>query len=174
LQSAIPPTILLPSNRPFGTAIGSAVHLPQWITSGTEGYIDDLATATLANNKNQNQVNRAQAAVLMALHLQFRPHAGDAKPIKRPETASTCKLLGEGGMAETIIFLGWQINTRSLQISLPEEKTKAWSSSIENIIKSNRPITYQTLATLVGRINHVAFIILQARHFINRIRRDEE
>jgi hypothetical protein len=175
LQSAMPPTVRLPmpSDTPSGAAIHSAVHLPQWITSGTEGYIDDLATATLANDTNQDQVDRAQAAVLMALHLQFRPHAGYAEPIRRPETASTRKLLGEGGMAETIIFLGWQINTRSLQISLPEEKAKAWSSSMENIIKSNKPITYQTLATLVGRINHIAFIIPQARHFINRIRQDE-
>jgi hypothetical protein len=77
-------------------------------------------------------------------------------------------------MAELIIFLGWLLNTRAFMIALPKEKAKAWSESIRRLIDKICPIHYQELATLVGRINHVAYIIPQARHFINRIRKDEQ
>ena len=109
----------------------------------------------------------------MALHLQFRPHAGDKEPISRPNTASDRKLLAEGGLAEEITFLGWTINTRTFQISLPHEKATAWSDSITKLSKRTDKITHQELMTLIGRINHVGFIIPQARHFINRLRREE-
>jgi hypothetical protein len=77
-------------------------------------------------------------------------------------------------MAEQIIYLGWKICTRTLTISLPPEKVKAWSSSIKRIIKAKTKIDYATIATTVGRLNHVAHIIPQARHFLNRLRKDEE
>ncbi|KAL7504543.1 hypothetical protein ACHAXN_002172, partial [Cyclotella atomus] len=119
LQDSIPKTELLPPDLPFGEALEADVVLPPDLDSGTEGYIDDLATATLSTPTNQDKVRRAQMAVLMALHLQFRPHSGKLEPIKRPQTASVRKLQAEGGLAETITYLGWLINTRSLTISLP-------------------------------------------------------
>jgi hypothetical protein len=42
------------------------------------------------------------------------------------------------------------------------------------LIKSNTKIDHATLATTVGRLNHVAHIIPQGRHFLNRIRNDEQ
>ena len=173
IHKAVPETKLLPDDIPFGQALESDLDLPADQTAGTEGYIDDLATAVLASESNMDQVNRAKFAVLMALHLQFRPHSGTDEPIKRPEAASERKLQAEGGLVESITFLGWTIDTRKFTISLPAEKAKAWSSSIESLISYTNKVAHQTLATLVGRLNHVAFIIPQARHFINRIRRDE-
>lgn len=174
LQEKIPPTVLLDRHIPFGEALEADVKIPADITAGTDSYIDDIATATLATQHNLPQVARAKAAVLMALHLQFRPHAGDHEPIKRPDAASVRKLMAEGSLAETIIFLGWQINTRSFKISLPEDKATAWSNSIKELLNKNGKVAHSTLATLVGRLNHVAYIIPQARHFMNRIRRTEE
>ena len=174
IKSAVPDTKILPMDIPFGEALEADVNLPQNQTAGTEGYIDDLATAVLVSESNKEQVERAKSAVLMALHLQFRPHGGNKEPIKRPEAASERKLQAEGGLTEVITFLGWTINTRDFTICLPVEKAKAWSKAIKSHIESKSKITHQTLATLVGRINHVAYIIPQARHFINRIRRDEQ
>jgi hypothetical protein len=157
LQHIIPPTKYLDDNTPFGIALKADVTLDPNMQSGTEGYIDDLGTAVLDTEDTKSLVERATSAVLMALHLQFRPHAGDLEPILRPETASHRKLLGEGGMAELIIFLGWLLHTRAFMIALPKEKAKAWSDSIKGIIDKTNPIHYQELATLVGRINHVAY-----------------
>eukprot|EP00956_Cyclotella_meneghiniana_P041032 scaffold212472_cov70-Cyclotella_meneghiniana.AAC.2 len=173
IHLAVPETKLLPHDIPFGAALEADVSLPEDQTAGTEGYIDDLATAVLVTKDNLAQVERAKSAVLMALHLQFRPHKGSEEPIKRPEAASERKLQAEGGLTEIITFLGWSINTRRFTIALPIEKAKAWSRAIESAIHSNAKLTHQTLATLVGRVNHVAYIIPQARHFINRIRKDE-
>jgi hypothetical protein len=86
----------------------------------------------------------------MALHLIFQPHAGNSEPIERPNAASIRKLMAEGQMAEQMIFLGWEIDTRRLQITLPKEKAQAWSKSIKLLTQSNSPVTYQSLATLVG------------------------
>jgi hypothetical protein len=98
------------------------------------------------------------------------------EPIERPQAASVRKLQTKGGLAETITYLGWTINTRALTIALPIEKAKAWTDSITKMSaqRSPIPIQHQQLATLVGRLNHVGFIIPQARHFINRIRRAEQ
>ena len=174
INSAIPDTQILPADINFGEALEADVDLPHEQTAGTEGYIDDLATAVLVSDSNMDQVKRAKSAVLMALHLQFRPHGGDDEPIKRPEAASERKLQAEGYLTEIITFLGWTINTREFTICLPTEKAKAWSKAIKSLIDTKAKITHQTLATLVGRINHVAFIIPQARHFINNIRKCEQ
>eukprot|EP00956_Cyclotella_meneghiniana_P033327 scaffold95026_cov46-Cyclotella_meneghiniana.AAC.2 len=173
IKTEIPNTTILPRDIEFGNALEADVTLPKDQTAGTEGYIDDLATAVLATKSNISQVERAKSAVLMALHLQFRPHGGDKEPIKRPEAASARKLQAEGGLTEIITFLGWTINTRKFTIALPYEKAKAWSTSIQQLIDSEAKVQHQSLATLVGRINHVAFIIPQARHYINRIRKEE-
>lgn len=105
----------------------------------------------------------------MALHLVFRPHAGTDEPINRPDTASIRKMLAEGGLKELIIFLGWQIDTRRLTMALPEDKFVSWSAQITNLIDS-KSATQQALATLIGRLEHVCFIIPDARHFMSRLR----
>ena len=174
LANVAPETKYLGKNIPIGAALDTEVKLPENINAGVKGYIDDLATATIDNPDNDTQIKRAKDCVLMALHLQFRPHAGENEPIERPETASRRKLIAEGGLTELMIFLGWQINSRTLEISLPEEKAKAWTKAIQNLIGTSKRHKYKELATLVGRINHVAYIIPQARHFINRIRKTEQ
>ena len=50
----------------------------------------------------------------------------------------------------------------------------AWTKAIQSMIETRKCNKYKELATLVGRINHVAYIIPQARHFINRIRKTEQ
>ena len=117
-------------------------------------------------------VERAKENIPMALHLQFRPHAGDKEPITRSEMASLVKLKAEVALSKVLIFLGWKINTRTLEINLPFDKWKAWSDQIREVLASHN-VGYQTMAQLIGRLNHAAFIIPEARHFMNRLRRLE-
>jgi hypothetical protein len=81
LQHIIPPTKYLEQNTPFGFALEADVDLDPDMKSGTEGYIDDMATAVLDTEETKSLVQRATASVLMALHLRFRPHAGQLEPI---------------------------------------------------------------------------------------------
>ena len=46
----------------------------------------------------------------------------------RPKIASERKVAAEGGLKETIIYLGWHINTRTFTLGLSTKKVKAWTS----------------------------------------------
>ena len=82
------------------------------------------------------------------------------------------KMMTEGGLKEEIIFLGWKINTRTLNIALPTEKWIAWTAEI-NSLQKKKKATYHVLSTLTGKLNHIYFIIHDACHFMNNLRRAE-
>ena len=125
LHNEVPETKRLNDNIPFGLALPAAVHLPPETKGGCEGYIDGSCTAVLDSANNTKMVHRAKTCNLMALHLICRPNSEEKEPILRPKIASKRKLAAEGGLEEKIIYLGWHINTRSFEISLPAEKAKA-------------------------------------------------
>lgn len=172
LRDEIPPPHRLPDNVPFGQALDSDVHLPPSFKGGTDGYIDDGCNVVLDSDDNQPMVQRAEQNIPMALHLQFRPHGGDQEPIPRGEMASIPKLKAEAFLTEILIFLGWEINSRAFEISLPEDKFIAWSTQIREVI-ATESVTGQTMESLIGRLNHAAYIIPAARHFMNRLRQLE-
>ena len=172
LRDEIPPPVRLPDNIPFGAAFEAAVQLPESFKGGTDGYIDDGLNVVLDSEDNQPMVKRAEQCLPMALHLQFRPNAGNNEPIPRGEMASIPKLKAEAFLTETIIFLGWQINSRAFTIALPFDKFKAWSDQITEIIAMAK-VPYSEISKLIGRLNHVAYIIPAARHFMGRLRRLE-
>ena len=122
----LPEPQFLPSDVPFGKAEETDLKVPSECTGGAEGYIDDGATAVLSSQSNWNMVKWVQQAVVMAFFLVFRPLAGIFEPIPRPDPTSIRKLMAEGGLAELIIFLGWQIDTRRFTVALPIDKWKAW------------------------------------------------
>lgn len=158
-------------NTPFGKALEPDVHLPPHQICGTEGYIDDGALAVLDTEKTHRMVRRAQQALGMASHLVFCPNTNN-EPIERPDPQSLRKMNAEGRLREHMIFQGWKIDSRELVISLPEEKVRAWTMAINNTL-TKLSINFEDSQTLVGRLNHVGYIIPTARHFLNRIRRLE-
>ena len=117
-------------------------------------------------------VCRARQAVVMALFLIFRLLAGLLERIQRPDLASIRKMIAEGGLSEIIIFLGWLIDTRHFTIAIPIEKYVAWSTSVTQTLGA-KSVTYQTLSSLIGKLNHVCYIIPDARHFMNNLRQME-
>ena len=142
------------------------------ILGGAEGYIYDGDCAVLDAQCVSRMVTRTGQAVVMAIFLIFCPLAGPLKPIKRPDPASIRKILAEGGLNEIITFLVWMVDTRQFISALPIEKWKAWSNSISESI-NKRKVTYKELSTLIGKLNHVCFVIPDARHFMRNLRKVE-
>ena len=61
------------------------------------------------------------------------------------------------------------MDTRRLLVSLPEDKYLAWVAAIENFIKTKGGAK-EDLDTLEGQLNHAAYVIPLARHFLTRLR----
>lgn len=169
LAELVPEPERLDDSQPFGIALETDVKFPKIVTCGCDGYLDDSITVTKDGEDDKEQVDRAKTADLKALHLTFRPNEGDNEPVPRPPVASVRKLKAEGTLREIIVFLGWFINTRKFIICLPNEKATSWIRSIVELMNKDKA-DYDELATTVGRLNHVAFVIPSARHFLNRIR----
>jgi len=79
---------------------------------------------------------KLEAAIPLAIHAITRP-LDEAEPIPRHNMISMSKLLANGSLTETKTFLGW-------------------------LKKSN----HTELDELIGRLNHAAFVIPLARHFL--------
>jgi hypothetical protein len=107
---------LLDDSVPFGQAKDLDIEMP------IDDFIDDgiAIVPDLGDNKNC-----AVTALLLAIHTICRPLDKD-EPILRDDCLSLSKLEDEGTLAEKLIILGWEINTRKLTIALPEKKLKPW------------------------------------------------
>ena len=57
-------------------------------------------------------------------------------------------------------------------MALPNDKHTIWSNQIKEMLTSIKA-PYKELASLIGRLNHVAFIVPSPRHFMNRLRKLE-
>ena len=126
-------------------------------------YIDDTFGSFL-----EDDTNSGAAAIPFILHLLGRPLLPD-EPLPREDVVSLKKMIAEGTPSEVLTILGWSIDTRRMLISLPPDKVKAWSTDIKKNI-SAQAVTKQDLESLIGRLNHIGFIIPLARHFLNRLR----
>ena len=128
-------------------------------------YIDDKIAIGL---DLPGMIPRLEACITTALHIFFRPIA-PSEPLPRNDAAATAKLVAEGGLEEEKLFLGWSYNTRTLTISLPDHKHTAWSRDLETLVHT-KTTSAPTLESLIGRLNHVGFLIPSARRFLSRIR----
>ena len=68
-------------------------------------------------------VERAQNAPPLAIHTMFRP-ATSSDPLPRADAISERKLRGEGTSDELKTILGWEVDTRSFRMRLPEQKAR--------------------------------------------------
>lgn len=144
------PTMLLPPPRPEGFS---------------DVFVDDIITTFLDDPAN---IDRSPAAVPLATHIITRPLSPN-EHVTREQFLAKDKLAAEGNPTESKIILGWTINTRSLLISLPNDKHIAWSSDITDIMTSTT-CTRKELEQLIGRLNHASLIIPMARFFLGSLR----
>jgi hypothetical protein len=152
---------------PFGRAKEMVVTIPTTLSSRHNCFIDDMSQIFLDTPNNRR---RMPGIVPLAVFATCRPHAGEDKPIIRRQLLSPSKLVAEGTPAEIQIVLGWELNTRSLVLMLPGDKFTAWTQDIVDALSSGT-ILFGDLESLVGRLNHSAYVIPLARHFINRLRK---
>jgi hypothetical protein len=103
------------------------------------------------------------------MHCTSCPHAGPAKPITRRDILSGPKLIAEGTPAEEQIVLNWMIDTHRLKLRLPPDKYEAWTQDLIRI-RTSRVATYEGIDSLVGKLNHAAFLIPLPHHFLSRFR----
>jgi len=156
-----------PDDAPFATAIPPAVEVPVTLTSRKDCFIDDIIAVFLATKRN---LHREGHTVPLAVHVLSRPHAGSAhEPIQRRPLLGPEKLTAEGRASELAIVLGWLLNTRQLLLSLPDDKYKAWSADIDELLQQHST-TIKALESTIGRLNHAAYVIPLSRHFLNRLR----
>ncbi|NER26087.1 MAG: hypothetical protein F6J96_36445, partial [Symploca sp. SIO1C2] len=92
------------------------------------------------------------------------------KPIPRRQLLAPEKLSAEGRPSEVAIILGWEMDTRRLLLSLPEDKYKAWTSDLKETIRLGGD-SVKGLESLIGRLNHASYLIPLSRHFLNELRR---
>ncbi len=165
-QPTTPVPKILDDSVPFTCGRSLAVAIPTTVTARTDSFIDDLVRVFLDTTENRETQPHA---VPLAIFVANRPHAGDAEPVPRRENLSGPKLVAEGTPAELQIVLGWEMNTRLLLVILPFDKFVAWTSDINDAIQT-RTITLGELHSLVGRLNHAAYVIPLSRHFLGRLR----
>ncbi|KAI2502043.1 hypothetical protein MHU86_12446 [Fragilaria crotonensis] len=168
-QPVTPEPMRLPESIGIAKARRMAVTVPMTKAGGrVDGFIDDLINVFADTPEN---CRRQPHVVPLAMHVTSRPHAGDKQePIPRRPILSLPKLIAEGRPVEVQIVLGWRVDTRRLEVSLPDDKHKAWSEDVVRLIDEGH-CGAKELETLVGRLNHASYIIPNARHFMSRIRK---
>ena len=120
-------------------------------------FIDDIITITV---DEQHWIDCAKSVAILVIHALFQP-LQPSEPLKQDAPLSFRKLAGEGQLANHKTYLGWDINTHSLRVFLPEEKQTAWTTDIKEALDSTK-IKTDALKLLIGNLNHAAHVIPQA------------
>jgi hypothetical protein len=163
-KSVLPPNPL-DENIPYHKSKNLAIELPQNNTGKVDIYIDDTIAITPDLPGNTERMIVAVPLVIRTLAHPIDPN----DEIPRNDIISIKKFQAEARLEETKMVLGWILNTRSLQISLPLDKYQKWTADI-NIMISNPRVCVKQLESTLGRLNHVANIISILRHFLGRLR----
>jgi hypothetical protein len=146
---------------PFHQARDLGVTLPE----NTDGYIDIYIDDFIGISPDLGENSLRMSRVLpLAFHSIARP-LDPSDIIPRKEIISMKKFQAEGRLEESKRVLGWDLNTRSLRLSLPSEKMRDWCSDINKFIKSKKA-HFKSLESTLGRINHVACILHPMRHYM--------
>jgi len=157
--------ISLPDDIPFVQTKNLSISIPDNDIRKSDMFIDDNIATALDKDDN---VKRVSSAVLLALHTVTRP-LNDSDEIPRKEIISLKKFITKGIPSEQKIVLGWEINTRTLRIHLLMNKFTDWNENINSYL-SNPRVDKKAMESLVGRLNHVAYIMDMLQHFMNRLR----
>jgi hypothetical protein len=165
-QPRTPEPILSLSTAPLTKGLPLGVIIPVTHTARVDTFIDDLINCFLDTEANRDTQPHV---VPLAMHCTSRPHAGEDEPITRRDILSGPKLIAEGAPREEQVVLGWLLDTHLLLIKLPVDKYDAWILEVRSL-RIHRVTTYADIDSLVGKLNHVAFLIPLARHFLTRLR----
>ena len=134
-------------------------------------YLDDLFGVSRAADRA-----RLEAVLPFVLHLIGRPvEAGTTESFPRDSQIAVSKFLTEAKASEAKVILGWVVNTRSMTVSLPSDKHRAWTEEIQVLrTRPGRRATAKELESTIGRLSHAAHVIPNLRHFLGRLYRAGE
>jgi hypothetical protein len=79
------------------------------------------------------------------------------------------KLIAEATPEERKLILGWMMEFNKLVISLPDNKYKAWSASIQEMLVKGSARAKE-LETMIGCLGHLGMVIPFVYHFLSRLR----
>jgi len=95
--------------------------------------IDDFIETTIVID-GTNNVIRCERAILLAIEISACPkHISE--PIPREDFEARNKLSSEACLEEQKTVLGWLIDTRRLLLSLPDNKSIAWTEILSSVLK---------------------------------------
>jgi hypothetical protein len=161
ISNSLAPPESLPDSIPFETALPTSVEVPVNDLGKVDIYIDNTIGITPDFDENTTRVSQA---IPLTIHSLARP-LDQSDKLPRKDIISLKKYNAEGQMGETKIILGWLLNTRSLLISLPDDKHKRWTMDINKLISTTR-VRNKIIETTIGCLNHVAGIYSPMRHFL--------
>lgn len=164
VQSQLPPPKFEDDDVPFSPVLEPAVDLPVNNPGFVDVFIDDTITVTpdIGNN-----VEQGEGVALLAMHVVGQP-CDDNEVLPQKDLTSLSKLIAEGRLEELKIIIGWLLDTRRMIIAPPEHKFITWVQQLQDLI-DNKRATYQDLDQLIGRLNHVGYITLNARYFLSQL-----
>ena len=160
----IPPPEPFNETMPLGIARKADVEVPLEAVGKSDVHIDDIIPIGIASDRWKRLVG----SVLLALDCVGRP-ANTDDPLPRDPLPSLSKLAAEGQLSESFTVLGWNVNTRSFEVALSDEKCTAWMKELDDLIQSKK-IKAKNLEKLLGKLNWAAEIIPLARYFLRRLR----
>ena len=161
----IPEAVNLDPTIPFAQARNLIVSLPIEDQGKSDVFIDDLISVAVDINDNLNRLRAAPCTIIHAIS-----HSSSSSPhIKRDDLIADDKNDAEGAPEERKICLGWLLDTRQLTVSLPFHKFKAWSKQISDMMKQ-KTVSEKLLASVLGRLENVATIMVMMGHFLSNIR----
>jgi hypothetical protein len=164
----IGPKLPLEESILLHTAKLLAVNMPNHDKGYIDIYIDDsIAVAPDIDD----YVTRVTYAVPLAIHAFVRP-VDESNTLLRKDLISMKKYIAEGRMEEQKTVLGWNINSRSLSISLPPDKHEKWIGDIDTLLSGKR-VSFKQLETMIGRLNHATGIYIVMQHFMGRLNQAE-
>jgi hypothetical protein len=150
--------VFLPPDLLYATGMPLSIDVPINDRGKGDLHIDDcmFTMAHIASN-----IEWAAKAIPLAINCV-------ARPLDRKALTSEKIFLAEPMFEETKSLLGWSINTKALQISLPINKLLVWLTTIDQMLRKSIT-SWKHLAALIGGLNHVAYTIPMMRHFMSRL-----
>jgi hypothetical protein len=123
-----PPPLSEPPDIPLAIAQPLSAPLPINDASKSEVYIGDLFNCYL-----HRPLQRGSEILSFVLQPLCRP-PNSSDPIARDDVLSISKFLAEAAPSEVKTILGWMVNTRHLLLSLPPNKVRPWSASVQAML----------------------------------------
>jgi hypothetical protein len=166
-QHLVPEKTHLTDDIPFGIRRELVVDVPVNPRGKIDLYIDDFIGLTVDIDSSDN-AKRMDLAPLLAVSTTSR-EVSKLEPLPRDNMDAQNKLITETGLTEQKIILGWSFDFCGMAISLPENKFRAYSKAISEIINHGWTSKGE-LETTIGRWVHLGQIVPPVHHFLSRLR----